>query len=331
VAGIARGLGELGTTARNRGDHAQTALLFEEAVQLYRGLGDRPGIAWSLGNLGHVSMASGDHEAAAASYDQSLALYRLEGDRSRVAASLANLGEVRLAQGDLASAIALCDESLAMFRSTGSQSGIGTALSLLAELSWRRGDYAHARTLCQQIVQYSWSVGEKRHMATGLEGLAIVAAAETRFETAARLFGAADMLRDVVGPPRQPRRAEIDRALSTVREVLEDRVFSTVWAEGRVMPPEQVLALALAPPEPAGPPNERPAIDLSSPLSRREREVATLVARGLSNRQIAERLVMSERTVHGHVASILAKLDFRSRSQIAVWAVHHGLAASAES
>jgi DNA-binding NarL/FixJ family response regulator len=98
------------------------------------------------------------------------------------------------------------------------------------------------------------------------------------------------------------------------------------------MLPEQVIALALAPLEPAVPPNDasdgRLTTDLPSPLSRREREVATLVARGLSNRQIAERLVISERTVHGHVASILAKLDFRSRAQVAVWAVRHRLAAS---
>jgi len=72
-------------------------------------------------------------------------------------------------------------------------------------------------------------------------------------------------------------------------------------------------------------PDPPTAADSGSPLTARECDVAVLVARGLSNRQIAERLVISERTVHGHVASILSKLDFRSRSQIAVWAVRHGL------
>jgi DNA-binding NarL/FixJ family response regulator len=66
----------------------------------------------------------------------------------------------------------------------------------------------------------------------------------------------------------------------------------------------------------------------SSPLSRREREVVPLIARGLTNRQIAVQLVISERTVDGHVANILSKLGFASRAQIAVWADRHGLAAS---
>ena len=67
-----------------------------------------------------------------------------------------------------------------------------------------------------------------------------------------------------------------------------------------------------------------------SPLSAREREVASLVAAGLSNRQISEQLMISERTVHGHVASILSKLDFRRRSQIAVWTVQHRMATPPE-
>ena len=61
------------------------------------------------------------------------------------------------------------------------------------------------------------------------------------------------------------------------------------------------------------------------PLSHREREVATLVALGLSNRQIAEELVIVESTVERHVANILSKLGFHSRAQIAAWTVEHGL------
>lgn len=58
-------------------------------------------------------------------------------------------------------------------------------------------------------------------------------------------------------------------------------------------------------------------------LSRREREVAALVARGRSNRQVADALVVGERTAEMHVGHILTKLGLTSRSQIAVWAVEH--------
>ena len=62
-----------------------------------------------------------------------------------------------------------------------------------------------------------------------------------------------------------------------------------------------------------------------SPLSRREEEVAVLVSQGLSNREIAERLVISDRTVESHVQSALNKLGFRTRAQIAAWAVGQGI------
>src|SRR2546423_11061382 len=63
----------------------------------------------------------------------------------------------------------------------------------------------------------------------------------------------------------------------------------------------------------------------ASPLSRRESEVAKLVADGMSNRRIGERLYLSERTVEGHVERIRNKLGVRSRTGVATWAVEHGL------
>jgi DNA-binding NarL/FixJ family response regulator len=66
-------------------------------------------------------------------------------------------------------------------------------------------------------------------------------------------------------------------------------------------------------------PEEPSAVGPLSSLSRREREVATLVARGLSNRQVARELSISERTAANHVAKILRKLGLRSRVQIASW------------
>jgi class 3 adenylate cyclase/DNA-binding CsgD family transcriptional regulator len=62
------------------------------------------------------------------------------------------------------------------------------------------------------------------------------------------------------------------------------------------------------------------------PISAREQEVAALVARGLTNRQIADRLVISVRTVDRHVENLLRKLDLASRAQVAVWAVERRLA-----
>jgi DNA-binding NarL/FixJ family response regulator len=74
----------------------------------------------------------------------------------------------------------------------------------------------------------------------------------------------------------------------------------------------------------------RASDETGGPLSPREREVAVLIVGGLSNRQIAESLVISERTVENHVSSILGKLGLDTRGQVGVWAVQHGLGAQSE-
>jgi non-specific serine/threonine protein kinase len=84
------------------------------------------------------------------------------------------------------------------------------------------------------------------------------------------------------------------------------------------MTPEQALRYAIEPTEERA---ERGA----TPLTRREREVAILAARGLTNRQIADALVITEKTAEAHVGHILGKLELSSRAQVAAWAVRHGL------
>jgi non-specific serine/threonine protein kinase len=73
-----------------------------------------------------------------------------------------------------------------------------------------------------------------------------------------------------------------------------------------------------------GTPESRPVADVG-PLSRREREVVAMVASGMTNRQIAERLFIAERTAEGHVERIRNKLGFRSRTEVATWAVERGM------
>ena len=92
---------------------------------------------------------------------------------------------------------------------------------------------------------------------------------------------------------------------------------------------DQAVEYALSPREPAAhpapAPEHRPSDGSGDGLTRREREVAGLIARGFTNRQIATELVITEGTAANHVEHILSKLGFRSRSQIAAWAVERGL------
>ncbi|HZO28039.1 MAG TPA: LuxR C-terminal-related transcriptional regulator [Chloroflexota bacterium] len=124
--------------------------------------------------------------------------------------------------------------------------------------------------------------------------------------------------------------AERERQIASVRQTLGAKAFADAWRAGRAMSLEQAVEYALtAPParrvpasESAGPSIEQAA----SPLSARELEVSLLLARGFTNRQVAEELVISKRTASTHVTHILTKLGFSTRSQVAAWAVERGLA-----
>jgi DNA-binding NarL/FixJ family response regulator len=108
-----------------------------------------------------------------------------------------------------------------------------------------------------------------------------------------------------------------------VRARLRADDAAAAWQAGRGLTLEQIVAevLVFEGPARAGS-SERDGL---AQLSPREREVATLVAQGLSNRDIAQRLVVSERTAENHVQHVLNRLGLHSRAQVAVWAVHNGL------
>ena len=97
--------------------------------------------------------------------------------------------------------------------------------------------------------------------------------------------------------------------------------FAAAWADVAALTVDQLVAYARQ----ADPASSQPQAS-ADPLSQREREVIALLARGYTNRQIAEELIISGRTADAHVAHILAKLGLSTRAQAAVWAVEHPLA-----
>lgn len=144
---------------------------------------------------------------------------------------------------------------------------------------------------------------------------------------AARLFGAAEASLEAAGGSLYAHaqdRSMREQAVTGIRSRLDETAFAAAWAKGGAMSPAEAVEYVLSKREyvtklvPTVP--EEPSAGPSDNLTRRELEVADLVARGLTNRQIASALSISERTVANHVGKILRKLGVASRAQIATWA-----------
>ncbi len=329
---VATSLNNLANVARLQGDSARAIALHERSLAVTRDSGDRHGTARSLHNLALVARDTGDYARARALHEESLAILRSLGDEYGVALALNNLGYVVWLLGDRERAEALQAEALSLYREQGDTWGIAHALLHLASVEEDEGDRAQATALFVESLGLFRKLGVKRNIAVCLEGLARLAAAAGSYAQAATLLGSADLVQESVGVRRAPVEAERHaRATATIQAHLGNGRFATAWEGGRAMPMEQAIDYALAVAEetrsPAAASHMAQPHDLVDPLTQREREVVRLLARGLTNRQIAHELVISEATAAVHVKHVLGKLGVESRAQAAIWAVQRGLAA----
>jgi non-specific serine/threonine protein kinase len=224
-------------------------------------------------------------------------------------------------RGDVEQAISLCEKSLAVSGEHAELWHRAEALADLGIITWRGGDPGRATELCLDALRIHRSFGNAVGTANALEILAWIAATERQHVRAARLLGAADALWHAMDAAPFPYLLDYHaNCESAVRRALGERSFETAHRAGMDSPLAENAAYALGEVvEVAGP--DAPA--LASALTRRERQIAELVANGLSNREIADSLVISRRTAEGHVEHILAKLGFTSRVQVAAWVAEH--------
>ena len=185
------------------------------------------------------------------------------------------------------------------------------------------GDLERAEALHKESLALSGEMGGSAHTLAFLKGLACVAGAKGEVEKAARLFGAAEALREAMGVGQWAAlRALEEPYLVGARSQLEEGAWTKAWEEGGAMSMERAIEYALSEDDSSTiatrtQEQTSSATARTRTLTRREREVAKLVAQGLTNRQIAEELFVSERTVDHHVSNILKKLNLSSREQVA--------------
>lgn len=248
-----------------------------------------------------------------------------------MAAVLTNLGMMSLEQGDHEQATRLCKESLSLRQQLGDKGGSAHTLAILGYVAFAQHMYEQAATWYKESLALRQEAEEKDGVALALEGLAGICAVHGESNSAAKLLGAAETLRESTDVALSPLdRAFNERIRATVRSQLGERDFTAARVEGRSFTLEQALSYQAS----LTPPKHSPLVQtISSPspvypneLTAREMEVLRLVAQGLSDIQVAEQLVISPRTVHGHVRSIFNKINVNSRSAATRYAIEHKLA-----
>jgi predicted ATPase/DNA-binding CsgD family transcriptional regulator len=328
---IASGIHDLAWVCLERGEYARARAMYEECLVVFRELGDKVGIDVSLYQMAlGLFFSQGDQEQVPSLQEESLEHWDSQGGNAYWS-SLAGL--LALQQGDAAQARSLLEESVALFKKMGDRRYTARSLSSLARVEAVQSNYAAARALYEESVALCREVGYILGIASALEGLAGVVAAQGELAWSARLWGAAEALREVRRTPLPPvYRVDYERSVAAARIQLGEQAFAAAWTEGRMMSLEQVLAaqgtaeiLELIPTEPSSsPPVPMPP---TSPvgLTTREMDVLRLLAQGLTSAQIAERLVIGLVTVNSHVRSIYSKLGVTSRSAATRYALEHQL------
>ncbi len=312
-----------------QGEYTRARVLREETLRRFRAQGNTYGVAGSLNASARLLfLTGGDPVQVRALAEEGLAHARELGHTGLIAQALGYLAELALAQGDVTRARSLVEEAWAIERVQGDRGGRAWILSMLGKVAVLQGDDAAAQALYQEAL----ASGFEEYNSFCLEGLAEVAKREGKPVWAARLWGAAEALREAIGEPIPPiERADYERSVTAARAQLGEQAFAAAWAEGRTMTPEQALAArepATAPtPAIAGQPSTllRARVTYPDGLTAREVEVLRLIAQGLKDIEVAEQLIISPRTVHAHLSSIYSKLGITSRNAATRYAIEHKL------
>jgi len=310
-----------GLLAVQQGDLPSGAPLLERAAALAAARGDEDLTAHVTDARGIVAFYSGDLQTSRARHESALARYERIGFSEAFALSCyARLALVCLLGSEIDRAVELCDEYLRRCDELGEQWGRGTALWVRGAGRWLSGDEAAAIADALACLRIKESLGgDLRTIAMSFDLLSACLAATSDVERAAALSGAGDRLWGILSAPAPAGAAYAEirsRAADAARRRLGDERYETARRRGAALP----LAAAIAVARGEGP-AVADAADLADvkPLTRREKEIAALVAEGLGNREIAQRLFLSKRTVDSHIEHIFAKLAFSSRTQLASW------------
>lgn len=332
----ARALVGIAWIATLQGDFAAAEVAVEQSLAMSRDANARMVEATALHAAGLLNLYRGDYDLATDWLLQSLHVYQeleleVTGGPQYVSSVYALLGRVALAMSDTTAAAHYLEEGHRGLRVLNFSWRLGDTMRSFGDLARDRGDYAGALARYGESVSLAREHGDTLFLAEGVAGVASVMAVLGKLEQAARLYGAAETMRSQLGVAIDAwERPAYDRRVASVRAALSPPDFGAAWKAGAELSPEAVIAetLTIASVSHAGPANtggDRGDSALALSLTNRELDVLRLLVEGRTDREIADALSISPRTVGGHVTNLLTKLGAQSRTAAVSIAVRQGL------
>ena len=333
--------------AARAGRAGDAVTYIEEAVAAAEAAGNDWEAGLTQATKAAIAVRQGKLKSAQRAYETALEILS-DNNRWGVAQVSYGMGTLARSRGDAEMAVRYYADAMEIFRELDAWPEIARCQAGIGWIAVTTGDYGQAADSLAEALRLNQVGGQRLGIARGLEAFAALAAARQQPERAVRLAGAACQLRESLGHGTGigPR---VEEVLEFARGRLGASAAAALFAEGRETVAEDAVGFALGPdqhqpvpgPAAAGEPawtdpsrlaaftGSGPRQDTGganrgpTPLTPREHEIVMLIAQGLSNREIADELVISPATAARHVANILAKLGFSSRTQVASWATRH--------
>jgi predicted ATPase/class 3 adenylate cyclase/DNA-binding CsgD family transcriptional regulator len=311
-----------GLVAALRGDHGRGRELVQEALRGARETGNL--FVYTVGKLflSWVERLANEVDACASAAEEAEGVLRVLGEKNWLAWGLAALAWAEMRRGNLDRAAALLDDALP---DGSSVVGMATLVHVTrTALARQRGNLAEAEENARRALVEPVEVNV--FTPDALDALGGVLVALDDHQDATRLIAASDSLRSHTGVVRPlPERPIYEADLTTARSVLGNEAFDAAWAEGAAMSAEEAIAYATR----GRGKRRRPSHGWES-LTPTELDVVGLVAEGLTNPQIAEKLFISRGTVKTHLSHIFAKLGVSTRAELATQATRRGVDSNEE-
>ena len=300
-------------------DYDACAALSEESLRIGTAARDVEVVGWALTMLAVPRFRDGDLAGAKERVESALSLARLMRLDQVEMTGHNTLCPILIAAGEIDRAIEIGEREVARREERGEFWSRGYQLDFLSRSHWLRGDREKAERLAREAAVCKHAVDDRNGLTMVLETLASMAAERGRPERAAILLGTAQRVRDTSSLTLiELFREQHEQSVSNIIRGIGQKSFDAAYARGRAMTIDEGVAFAVED-KPARKPVTPVKFASDTELTPRQLEIARLIADDLTNRQIADRLFLSERTVETHITNMLNKLGLNSRVQLSRW------------